>query len=59
LTGDAVTQWRSQPKFLGEPKNLEGMKCLILGEQQYIFGDTASQSEILLLFLKMLGGMAL
>jgi len=38
-------QWRSQPKFFGKPKNLEGTKCLILGEQQHIFGDTASQSE--------------
>jgi len=41
-------QWLSgvaSPNFFGGPKNLEGMKCLILGEQQYIFGDTASQNE--------------
>jgi len=32
------------PPAIG-PKNLEGPKCSVLGEQQDIFGDTASQSE--------------
>jgi len=31
--------------MFGGSENLEGSKCLILGEQQYIIGDTASQSE--------------
>ena len=41
--------------MFGGSENLEGSKCLILGEQQYIIGDTASQSEKWLLFLKIWG----
>jgi len=42
-------QWRNQPKIVGA-------KCLILGEQQYFVGDTASQSTKLLNMLNILGG---
>jgi len=48
LTGDAAIQWHSGVAsliFLGGPKYLEGPKRFILGEQQYIFGDTASQNK--------------
>ena len=39
-----VSQWRSEPKiFLGE-KLWKGQKRFILGEKQYFFRDTASQS---------------
>ena len=58
LTGDAAIQWLSgvaSPNFLQGPKNLEGPKFLILGEQQYMFGDTACHSEKWLLFLKIWG----
>ena len=52
---DTTTQWISQPNFFGGTKIFEGLTRLILGEQQYILGDTASQSKKWLLFLKVWG----
>jgi len=56
---DTVTQWRSQPKFFGWPNDLEGLKCLILGGQQYFFGIPPLKAKNDYLILKILTGMAL
>ena len=52
---DTVTHWRSQAKIIWGAKKFGGTKCLILGEQQYFFWDTASQSAKWLLILKIWG----
>jgi len=39
-----MSQWRSQPRNLGMPKNFEGPKYLLLGEQHYFVWKNAPES---------------